>query len=48
MAAVNLAVAAVKTSNIVVHDPTDEFWEGSLVDDLRARQLSIRGATVLP
>jgi hypothetical protein len=34
--------------NIVVWDPKGEYWEGSLVDEARARQLSLRDAVVLP
>ncbi len=41
-------VAAVGQSNIVVWDPTGEFWEGSLIDSARARQLVQRGVAVLP
>ena len=33
---------------IVVWDSTDDFWEGSLVDDTRAGQLSARGVALLP
>jgi hypothetical protein len=37
-----------KNFNIVVWDPSGEYWEGSLVDGDRARQLSLRGVVVLP
>ncbi len=33
---------------IVVSDPTGDFWEGSLVDDARARQLESHGVILLP
>jgi hypothetical protein len=33
---------------IVVWDPTNEYWDGSLVDGNRARQLEARGVALLP
>jgi hypothetical protein len=33
---------------IVVWDPRAEYWEGSLVDELRARQLEAHGVALLP
>lgn len=33
---------------IVVWDPQNEWWEGSLVDESRARQLEARGVALLP
>jgi len=35
-------------TQIVVYDPADEYWEGSLVEDNRAAQLEARGVVLLP
>jgi hypothetical protein len=34
--------------NLVVWDPKGEFWEGAVVDDVRARALEARGVAVMP
>lgn len=36
------------THRIVVWDPKNEYWEGSLVEEQRARQLEARGVVSLP
>jgi hypothetical protein len=35
-------------SYIVVEDRTGEWWDGALVDDVRAKQLEARGVLLLP
>jgi len=36
------------TQHVVIEDPEGRYYEGSIVDPARARQLSARGACVLP
>jgi hypothetical protein len=38
----------VEKHYIVVWDPKNDYWEGSLVDELRAKQLEARGVALLP